>query len=43
MSIYNNNTGENLSIVILIYGGKIYAVGEVEQNKVLVKKVFTQV
>jgi len=42
MSIPNNNTDENLHIVILIYSGKIYAVGEVEQNKVIVRKVFTQ-
>lgn len=40
MSIKNINTDKNLHIVILIYSGKIYAVGEVEQDKVIVRKVF---
>lgn len=30
----------HLDIVFLIYGGKIDAIGKVEQNKILVKKVF---
>ncbi len=43
MSISNNSSDKNLHVVILIYSGKIYAVGEVEENKVIVRKVFTQV
>lgn len=39
MYIYNNNFVSQ-DIVFLIYSGKIYAIGMVEQNKILVKKVF---
>lgn len=35
-----NNGFENLHIVILVYGGKIYAIGYVKDNQILVKKVF---
>ncbi len=39
MAIYNDKftTGD---IVFLVYSGKIFAVGKVEQNKILAKKVF---
>lgn len=40
MSIQNTAEEKNLHVVILIYSGKIYAVGEAELNKVIVKKVF---
>lgn len=40
MSIANPLPDKNLHIVILIYSGKIYAVGQVELNKIIVKKVF---
>ncbi len=36
----NNSDFKNSDIVILSYGGRIYAIGKVEQNKILVKKVF---
>lgn len=36
----NNSDFQNSDIVILSYGGRIYAIGKVEQNKILVKKVF---
>lgn len=39
MSIRCDNL-HHLDIVFLIYGGKIHAVGKIEQNKILVKKVF---
>lgn len=39
MSIENQGFN-NLDIVILLYGAKIYAVGKVNQDKILVKKVF---
>jgi len=34
------NVSFSTDIVFLVYSGKIYAVGKVEQNKILVKKVF---
>lgn len=34
------NISFSSDIVFLVYSGKIYAVGKVEQNKILVKKVF---
>lgn len=39
MAIANSNIF-NTDIVILSYGDKIYAIGKVEQDKILVKKVF---
>lgn len=39
MAIKNHGC-KNLDIVFLIYSGKIYAIGKVEQDKILVKKVF---
>ena len=39
MSI-SNNTGINSNIVILVYGGKIYAVGIADRDKISTKKVF---
>lgn len=39
MSIFNTEKLPNSDIVILIYSGKIHAVGEVEQEKIKVKKV----
>lgn len=39
MSICNSVFPDS-DIVILSYGGRIYAIGKVEQNKILVKKVF---
>ena len=39
MSICNSDFPDS-DIVILSYGGRIYAIGKVEQNKILVKKVF---
>lgn len=39
MSLKNNNF-ENSNVVFLVYGGKIYAIGKVEDNKILPKKVF---
>lgn len=39
MSIQNSDF-KNLDIVFLVYSGKIYAIGMVEQNKILVKKLF---
>ena len=39
MSICNSDFPDS-DIVILSYGGRIYAIGRVEQNKILVKKVF---
>lgn len=39
MSISNKEKFESSDIVILIYSGKIYAVGEVEQDKIKIKKV----
>lgn len=38
-SICNSDFPDS-DIVILSYGGRIYAIGKVEQNKILVKKVF---
>lgn len=35
-----NNTGINSDIVILVYGGKIYAVGITDTDKISTKKVF---
>lgn len=35
----NCSSFNDLDIVFLIYGGKIYAIGKVEQNKILVKKL----
>ena len=35
-----NQKYEDLDIVFLIYSGRIYAIGKVEKNKILVKKVF---
>lgn len=35
-----NEIYKNSDIVFLVYGGKIYAIGMAEQNKILVKKVF---
>lgn len=37
MSICNSDFPDS-DIVILSYGGRIYAIGKVEQNKILVKK-----
>lgn len=39
MSISNKENFGSSDIVILIYSGKIYAVGEVEQEKIKIKKV----
>ena len=39
MSICNSDFPDS-DIVFLSYGGRIYAIGKVEQNKILVKKVF---
>ena len=39
MPICNSDFPDS-DIVILSYGGRIYAIGKVEQNKILVKKVF---
>lgn len=39
MHLYNKNFKDS-DIVFFIYSGKIFAVGKVEQNKILVKKVF---
>lgn len=36
----NNQGFKNSDIVFLVYSGRIYAIGMVEQNKILVKKVF---
>ncbi len=36
----NNHDFKNSDIVFLIYSGKIYAIGMVNHNKILVKKVF---
>ena len=35
-----NNKFENLHVVILVYGGRIYAIGIIKDNQILVKKVF---
>lgn len=40
MSIENKNLNHLLDIVFLVYSGRIYAIGKVEQNKILVKKLF---
>lgn len=40
MSIENKKFNHLLDIVFLVYGGRIYAIGKIEQNKILVKKVF---
>lgn len=40
MSFPNRDCSINSDIVILIYGGKIYAIGMVSTNKIMVKKVF---
>ncbi len=39
MAIYNRGF-KNSDIVILVYGGKIHAIGMVKENQILVKKVF---
>lgn len=39
MSLKNTSFAD-ADIVFLVYGGRIYAIGKVEQNKILVKKVF---
>lgn len=39
MAIYNKGL-KNSDVVILVYGGRIHAIGMVEENKILVKKVF---
>lgn len=39
MAIYNRGL-KNSDIVILVYGGRIHAIGMVKENKILVKKVF---
>ncbi len=39
MWIYNKNY-KNSDVVFLVYSGRIHAIGMVEQNKILVKKVF---
>lgn len=36
----NNNCYKNSNIVFLVYSGKIYGIGMVTENKILVKKVF---
>lgn len=40
MSIQNTTNVGDLHIVILIYSGNIYAVGEIESNKIIIRKVF---
>lgn len=40
MSIQNTTNIGDLDIVILIYSGNIYAVGEIESNMIIVRKVF---
>ena len=39
MSIVNNS-GQNSGVVILVYGGKIYAIGIAQESKIAIKKVF---
>lgn len=39
MAIYNKGF-KNSDIVILVYGGRIHAIGMVKENQILVKKVF---
>lgn len=39
MTIYNRGF-KNSDIVILVYGGRIHAIGMVKENQILVKKVF---
>ena len=39
MSLQNKSFADS-DIVILVYSDKIYAIGKVEKNKILVKKVF---
>lgn len=39
MAIYNRGF-KNSDIVILVYGGRIHAIGMVKENQILVKKVF---
>lgn len=39
MAIYNRGF-KNSDVVILVYGGRIHAIGMVEDNQILVKKVF---
>ena len=39
MAIYNRGF-KNSDVVILVYGGRIHAIGMVENNQILVKKVF---
>lgn len=41
MSIQNNTFEKISHVVNLIYSGRIYAVGEVEQNKIIIRKVFS--
>ena len=36
----SNDRFENLHVVILVYGGRIYAIGIIKDNQILVKKVF---
>ena len=40
MSLINSQGFRNSDIVILIYSGRIYAIGMVNTNKIMVKKVF---
>ena len=35
-----NNSGQNSGVVILVYGGKIYAIGIAQESKISIKKVF---
>lgn len=35
-----NNSGQNSGVVILVYGGKIYAIGIAQESKIAIKKVF---
>lgn len=35
-----NNLGQNSGVVILVYGGKIYAIGIAQESKISIKKVF---
>lgn len=39
MAIECKNINHMLDIVFLVYGGRIYAIGKIEQNKILVKKL----
>ncbi len=35
-----NSSGQNSGVVILVYGGKIYAIGIAQESKISIKKVF---